>query len=147
MNKVAIAELITASAILFTISVFTITPFLLQNSPVLNKDEIRFKRVLINLTNNVEFHSESNLLPSLLFYPFSLLQESAELLTTTKFSLKSSKHFLFRFIPAFCSTLIAPIFCAILQIEGSSLLTAFSISLLLPLDSSFIIRSRFFFAR
>lgn len=137
-------EQITASFILLAISTLTILPFLFRTTPTLVDDEKEFKTLLHNLTNNVEFHYEKNILPALFFSPLSFDSEVSNFLSSNEILINKSHLTFFRLIPAFFSSLVTPVFFNFLCYEGASLRTAFVLSLLIPLDSSYIIRSRLF---
>lgn len=143
MKKTQI-EQITSSFILFAISTLTILPFLFKVTPEFVDDEKEFKQLLQNLTNNVEFHAKQNILPALFFYPLSFDEEVSNFLESNVNILSSSRFTFFRSIPAIFSSFVAPIFFNFLCNEGTSLRTAFILSLMIPLDSSYIIRSRLF---
>lgn len=143
MKKSTIEQLVSTS-ILFAISSITILPFLFKTTPVLVDDEKDFKMLLHNLTSNVEFHSENNILPALLFLPLSFNAEVSDFLISDQISINYSHLTFLRLVPAILSSLVAPFFFNFLYYQGTSLRTAFILSLFLPLDSSFIIRSRLF---
>lgn len=137
-------EQITTSFILLAISALTILPFLFRTTPTLVDEEKEFKTLLQNLTNNVEFHYEKNILPALFFSVLLYDDEVYNFYSSNQIFVNSPHLIFLRLIPAIFSTLVTPIFFNFLCSEGATLRTAFAISLLISLDSTYIIRSRLF---
>ena len=120
MKKSTIEQLVSTS-ILFAISSITILPFLFKTTPVLVDDEKDFKMLLHNLTSNVEFHSENNILPALLFLPLSFNAEVSDFLISDQISINYSHLTFLRLVPAILSSLVAPFFFNFLYYQGTSL--------------------------